>query len=434
MATSLIIGKFAFETYLNIRQYQVFSRENKPKSLEKEFSEETFRKSQAYSRAKGKFLFFSESISLVKELAVLKYDFLPKLWGFAGCLSSRLSSVAFIGRFFGKSVMSQSLTFLFVSSLISTVESLPLDYYKTFVLEEKWGFNKSTVKTWITDALKGLVVSTVIGGPFIYLFLRIVSSYGTNFVKYASGLVLAAQLIIMTIFPTLIMPWFYKMTPLEDGELKTTIEELAKENNFPLTNLYVIDGSTRSSHSNAMFVGLPWSKKILLFDTLIDHSTVPQIKAVLAHEIGHWKLNHLPERLLASQLTVLYHFLLFAAFLHNKSLFQSFGFAADAPPLIAFTLFSYISAATDPILHLFNAQLSRSHEYQADKYALDLGLKEDLSTALIQMCQENLSSLDADWLYSAYTHSHPILADRLAALGYESKEKVGNIKLDVEEK
>lgn len=432
MATTLILGKYAFETYINFRQYQVYNRENPPKTLEKEFTPSVFKKAQAYSRAKGKFSFFSDAVSVVRELIAIKYDFLPKLWSISACVASRLSETAVIGKIISTSVMSQSLVFFVFTTLLSVIEGLPLDYYKTFVLEQKWGFNKSTKKTWIVDNIKNVLLTVVLGTPFVYAFLRIISAYGTSFVKYATVLVIATQLILMTIFPTLIMPLFYKMTPLEDGELKSTIEELARENSFPLTHLYVIDGSTRSSHSNAMFVGLPWSKKILLFDTLIDHSTIPQIKAVLAHEIGHWKLSHLPKRMLASQLTVVYSFVLFSAFLHNKSLFQSFGFPPNAPSLIAFMLFSYISSATEPLLQTLNSLLSRTHEYEADKFAKDQGLKDDLATSLIQLATENLSSLDADWLYSTYCHSHPILADRLNALGYVSTEKVGNIKLDVE--
>lgn len=431
IVTSLLIGKYAFETYINYRQYQVYQRTEPPASIKKEVTQETFLKSQEYSRAKSKFSFFSDAFELVKDVASVKFDLLPLLWGWAGSLSLKLSHVAVIGRFFGASVMSQSLVFFAVSTVLSTLESLPLSYYQNFVLEERFGFNKSTVKVWITDALKSLVLSIVLGSPFVYAFLKIIERYGTSFVTYASVLVLFAQLVLMTIVPTLILPLFYKFTPLEDGELKSAIEALAAKNGFPLSQLYVIDGSTRSAHSNAFFVGLPWSKKIVLFDTLIEHNTTEETVAVLAHEIGHWKLNHLPQMLVTSQASVGLTFILFSAFLENKSLFNSFGFSTY-PAMIAFMLFSYVNTPVNCLTQFATNLLSRKNEYQADQYAKGQGYTENLATSLIKLSTKNLGSLNTDWLFSAYNHSHPILADRLSALGYVSKEKVGDFKVDVE--
>lgn len=434
IVTSLLVGKYAFETYINYRQYQVYHRTKAPASIEKEISSEVFLKSQAYSRAKTRFTFVSDAIELLREVAFVKFDILPRLWSLAGAVTARLGGVKLIGGFFGASIMLQSLVFFTITTILSTLEELPISYYKTFVLEEEWGFNKTTISTFIKDALKSLALGVTISTPFLYLFLRIVDAYGTSFVKYAMVLTLVALLIIMTIFPTFILPLFYKMTPLEEGELRTEIEALAKRNKFPLTHLYVIDGSTRSAHSNAMFVGLPWSKKILLFDTLIEQSTVPQVVAVLAHEIGHWKLNHLPKMMAVSQGTVAMTFILFSTFLHNKSLFQSFGFPANAPPIIAFILFSYVSSPVNCLTQFFNNLLSRKNEYQADGYAELQGYKTELATSLITMSTENLSSMNTDWLYSSYNHSHPILAERLSALGYKSEAKVGNLHLDIEKK
>ncbi|SGZ58871.1 CIC11C00000004187 [Sungouiella intermedia] len=431
IVTSLLIGKYAFETYINYRQFQVYQRKEPPASIKEEVTQETFTKSQEYSRAKSKFSFFSDALELLKDVASIKYDLLPKLWGVAGCLSSKLSHVGVIGRFFGTSVMSQSVVFFAISTILSTLESLPLSYYLTFVLEEKYGFNKSTFKIWITDAIKLLVLSVVLGSPFVYGFLKIIERYGPAFVSYACVLVLGAQLLFMTIIPSLILPLFYKFTPLEDGELKTEIEALAAKNGFPLSQLFVIDGSTRSAHSNAFFVGLPWSKKIVLFDTLIEHNTTEQTVAVLAHEIGHWKLNHLPQMLLTSQITVGITFALFSAFLENKSLFQSFGFNTY-PAIISFMLFSYVNTPVNCLTQFATNLLSRKNEYQADEYAKGQGYTEDLAASLIKLSTKNLSSLNTDWLFSAYNHSHPILADRLSALGYVSKEKLGDVKVDIE--
>ncbi|KAM9905112.1 hypothetical protein OXX69_007304 [Metschnikowia pulcherrima] len=434
VVTTLLLGKYVFESYIDYRQHQVYQRTEPPASIKQEVSREVFLKSQDYSRAKSRFSFVSNAIEIVKELAVIKFDVLPRLWSFASTISVSLSKYPFIGRFFGASVMSQSIVFFAITTALSTVESLPLSYYNHFVLEEKYGFNKSTVKVWITDAIKSLVLTVTLGSPFVYGFLRIIDHYGVSFVSYACVFVLVAQLFFMTIIPSLILPLFYKFTALEDGELKTAIEALAKRNNFPLTQLFVIDGSTRSAHSNAFFVGLPWSKKIVLYDTLIEHNTTEQTVAVLAHEIGHWKLNHLPQMLLATQATVATTFILFSAFLENKSLFHSFGFTQVYPAFIAFSIFGYVSAPVGCITQVLMNVLSRKNEYEADEYAKSQGYTEDLAVSLIRLATKNLGSLNTDWLYSAYNHSHPILADRLSALGYVSKEKIGDVKLDVEAK
>lgn len=434
MVTTLLLGKYAFETYIDYRQYQVLNRKKPPVSIEKEISQDVFVKTQVYSKAKARFSFFASAFDTLKDVLSIKYNFLPKLWTISGTASMALSHYKFIGRFFGASVMSQSLVFFAILSTISVLEGLPISYYQNFVLEERFGFNKTTVKTWLLDNVKSLVLTIALGSPFMYAFLKIVEVFGVSFVSYACGLILVAQLFFMTIAPSLILPLFYKFSPLEDGELKTAIEALAKKNNFPLTQLSVIDGSTRSAHSNAFFVGLPWSKKIVLYDTLIEHNTSSETVAVLAHEIGHWKLNHLAQLLVGTQVSMATFFVLFSAFLENKSLLNSFGFHGVNSPFISFTLFSYVSSPLNCLTQFCMNLLSRKNEYQADEYAADQGYSTDLAHSLIKLTTKNLSTVDCDWLYSSYNHSHPILADRLSALGYVSEEKIGNVKISVGEK
>lgn len=434
MVTSLILGKYAFETYIDYRQYQVLHRKKPPVSIEKEILQETFVKAQTYSKAKARFGFFSNALEVLKDVATIKYNFLPKLWSVAGSASIALSHYKYIGRFFGASVMSQSIVFFAITTTLSVLESIPTSYYQTFVLEEKFGFNKTTLKVWLTDMVKSLLLTITLGSPFLYAFLKIIEVYGVSFVSYACGLVLFAQLFFMTIAPSFILPLFYKFSPLEDGELKTEIEALAKRNEFPLKELSVMDGSTRSAHSNAFFVGLPWSKKIVLYDTLIEHNTTPETVAVLAHEIGHWKLNHLAQLMVATQGTLAFTFILFSAFLGNRAIFHSFGFHGVYPPFIAFTLFSYVSSPLNCLFQFGLNVLSRKNEYQADQYALEQGHSDSLAYSLIKLTTENLGTIDSDWLYSAYNHSHPILADRLSNLGYVSKEKVGDVKIAGAEK
>lgn len=420
------VGQYVFESYLGYRQYQVYKRTTPPNSIKAEISKETFDKSQDYSRAKAKFGFISDTFSLLKNLYVIKYDVLSSLWGFSGVLMSKCATV--LPSFMG-GVITQSLFFITVSQLISSVIDAPLDYYYSFVLEEKYGFNKMTLSLWLTDKVKGQLLSIALGSPVMAGFLKIIDYFGDKFIVFLCIFILVVQLVFMTIYPTLIQPLFNKFTPLEEGELRTAIENLASEHKFPLTKLFVVDGSKRSSHSNAYFVGLPWSKQIVLFDTLIKQTETEETVAVLAHEIGHWKLNHLIQLLSVSQAQVTLIFLLFSGFIHNGSLYKSFGFDSQ-PILIGFLLFSDIFTPLNNVFQFGSNSVVRKNEYQADAYAKECGYSDELARALIKIASENLGSINADWLYSAYNHSHPILADRLSALDYVSKEKIGSLNVE----
>lgn len=420
------VGQYVFETYLGYRQYQVYKKTSPPDSIKAEISKETFDKSQDYSRAKAKFGFFSDTFSLLKNLFVIKYDVLSTLWAFSGGLMAKCAGV--LPSFMG-GVITHSLFFMAIGQLINAVVDAPLSYYHTFILEQKYGFNKLTVSLWLSDMVKGQLVSIAIGFPVSAGFLKIIDYFGDKFIVFACLFIVVVQLVLMTIYPTLIQPLFNKFTPLEEGELRTAIEKLASQHKFPLTKLFLIDGSKRSSHSNAYFVGLPWSKQIVLFDTLIKQTTTDETVAVLAHEIGHWKLNHLVQLLLVSQAQIGIIFLLFSGFIHNGSLYKSFAFDTQ-PVLIGFLLFSDILTPLNNVFQFGSNSVVRKNEYQADAYAKECGYSDELARALIKIASENLGSINADWLYSAYSHSHPLLAERLSALGYVSKEKVGSLKVE----
>ena len=391
--------------------------------MKAEIPSDTFNKSQDYSRAKLRFGTISDIYDLIQTLTIIHFDILPLIWTFSGSLMQKFAS--FLPSFMS-GVVTKSIIFFFVFQIMSTILSLPISYYSTFHLEEKYGFNKLDVKLWATDMLKSIALMFVLGGPIIATLLKIIDYYGEKFVAYVMIFLLAVQLVMMTLAPSLILPLFNKFTPLEDGELKTAIEDLALKNGFPLTKLYVVDGSKRSSHSNAYFIGLPWSKQIVLYDTLINHNSVDETVAVLAHEIGHWKLSHIIRLVGLSQVQMFLTFLTFSAFMYNKSLYAAFGFVSEQPALIGMTLFNFIFGPVESILQFALNLQSRKYEYQADAYAKESGYIDNLSSALIKLCRENLSSINADGLYSAYHHSHPILAERLKALGYVSKTKVSS--------
>lgn len=419
-------AQFVFETYLTYRQYKVLQKTQIRPSLKDAIDEETFTKTQSYSRAKAQFSIVNNVYSFAQNYAFIKWDILPKVWGLAKSLYQSLSP--YLPAVMQSSTIVHSLVFLLVFNFVSTVLSLPVSYYQNFVLEEKFGFNKLTVKLWISDMIKSTALTIVLGFPVLAAFLKIIDYFGDSFIFYVWVFLMVVQVVAIAIYPTLIQPFFNKLTPLEDGELKTSIEDLATLNKFPLTKLHVIDGSKRSSHSNAYFYGLPWSKQIVIYDTLIETSTTLETTAVLAHEIGHWALSHTSKTLVIAQAHVLAIFTLFSGFIHNKSLFESFGFFNETPVIIGFFLFSDIFQPLDNVMTFFMNLLSRKHEYEADDFAVKLGYADSLSKALISLNVKNLSSPDADWLYSSYHHSHPILPDRLDAIEkgaekYKTKQK-----------
>ena len=436
------IGQFVFESFLSYRQYKVLSKKTLPKVLENEIDKETFDKSRDYSRAKLKFSFVSDLFGLVQKFCFIKFDVLPRLWhaGVTFATSILPTSMAPV------STIAQSLWFLFVLSNLSTVLDLPFSYYQHFVLEEKFGFNKLTIKLWLTDMIKGSILGVALGGPVLYGFLKIFERFQTNFLWYICLFVLVVQLLAMTIIPVFIMPLFNKFTPLEDGELKTSIENLAKRVGFPLDKIFVIDGSKRSAHSNAYFTGLPFtSKRIVLFDTLTENHSVEEITAVLAHEIGHWKRHHIINMIVYSQLHIFAIFSLFTSVYRNSSFYNSFGFIQQLqqqlspaelssipaiqvltegfPIIVGFMLFSDLLTPLECFMQYIMNVVSRMHEYQADAYARALGHAEKLCTALITLQIKNLSTFNVDPWYSAYHYSHPTLAERLTALEYVSEKK-----------
>ena len=274
------------------------------KALEGEVSQEVFDKSQvgtspycqtkrsnstiiqAYGRAKAEFGFISSLYGQVQNYGILYYDFLPKLWSLTGIWLTRYFPANYSGE------IVHSLIFFFTFNLITTALNLPISYYSTFVLEEKFGFNKQTVNLWIADTLKGQALMVALGAPLLSGFLAIIQKTGNSFFYYLWLFSIGVQVCGITIYPILILPLFNKLSPLKEGPLKTGVEGLAKRLNFPLKELYVIDGSKRSAHSNAYFYGLPWKKHIVIYDTLIEKSETEEVVAVLSHELGHWSLGH----------------------------------------------------------------------------------------------------------------------------------------------
>jgi STE24 endopeptidase len=446
------LGEYALESYLSYRQYQVLQRTTVPKQLKNEIDQETYDKSQKYGRAKAKFSFVSGLWSQVKNLFVIRYDVYPRLWAIAGLAMTKYAPARFQGE------ITQSLVFAFGYSFIETILGLPFSYYYNFVLEQHYGFNKQTVSLWVSDLLKSQALSLVFGIPIGAAFLKIIQRFPDSFFLYVWMFTLTVQLGAITIYPNLIVPIFNKLTPLEPGELKEKVEALAQRLEFPLAELQVIDGSKRSAHSNAYFTGLPFlPKKIVMYDTLIEKSETKEVEAILAHELGHWKMGHTSKLLGISSFHLFYVFALFSVFINNNSLYEAFGFLKQKPIIIGFILFNEVLSPTDSVVKLLMNILTRKFEFEAgksrrpsssdapstkrhadfmipDAFSLKLGYASELAQSLIKLQVQNLSSMDADWMYSSYHYSHPILTERLKAVGWTSEKKVSVAKPSSDEK
>jgi len=412
-----------FESYLLLRQYPLYSKKTPPPVLAEHFSAEVFEKSQLYGKDKAKFSIVSGLYRQILDTLMIQYGLYAWAWDVGGQL---------VGKFgYGPEYqIVQSLGFAAVLFFASSLPGLPFSVYQTFVLEEKHGFNKTTPGLFVADLLKGWALGFVLGAPFLAAFLWVFQWAGDRFIPWLMGFLISFQLIMVILYPTVIQPLFNKLSPLAEGDLRTRIESLATKLKFPLKHLYEIDGSKRSSHSNAYFFGLPWSKHIVIFDTLIKESKPEEVEAVLAHELGHWYYMHPSKLLVISQAHIFSILALFPAFMHAPPLLRSFDFskevAANPPTIIAFLLFQMILTPLEAFIGIGMNAISRRFEYQADYFACELqnqlkaedmkDMGDRLGRALITLHVKNLSTVWVDWLYSAYHHSHPTLTERLKAL------------------
>ncbi|XP_006456595.1 hypothetical protein AGABI2DRAFT_188490 [Agaricus bisporus var. bisporus H97] len=419
-----------FESYLITRQYPLYSKTEPPKALQGHFEKGEFEKSQAYGKDKARFAFVSGLYKQTLDSLMLQFGFYAWSWQAAGSLLAKFG-------YGTEHQIIQSIGFVFILFFVSSLPTLPLQVYGTFVLEEKHGFNKTTPTLFVTDLLKGWAIAFVLGAPFLAVFLYIFEWAGDRFVPWLMAFMITFQLSMVILYPTVIQPLFNKLSPLSEGDLRNRIEALAVKLKFPLKHLYEIDGSKRSSHSNAYFFGLPWSKHIVIFDTLIQQSKPEEVEAVLAHELGHWYYLHPTKLMAVSQLHIFTILALFPAFLHAPPLLSAFDFskgvAAAPPTIVAFLLFQMILTPLEAVISIGMNAVSRQFEWEADKFAVELEEKlnekdmgdmgDRLGKALITLHVKNLSTVWVDWLYSAYHHSHPTLTERLRALEGFAEEK-----------
>jgi STE24 endopeptidase len=299
--------------------------------------------------------------------------------------------------------------------IASDILTIPFQWYSTFVIEEKYGFNKTTTKTFVVDKLKGYLLTAIIGGGLISALIYLVMVIGPNFWIWFSVLASLFVLFINMFYTSIILPLFNKLTPLPAGELKTAIEDFASKVNFPLDNIFIIDGSKRSKKANAFFSGIGKRKKIVLYDTLVENHSTDELVAVLAHEVGHFKKKHIVWGYVLSIVQIVFTLFVLSTLMFEETVSIALGGTQLAVHLnlVAFgILFSPISGITGLIMKIY----SRRNEFEADAYARETFDGKALSDALKRLSVDSLSDLYPHPLYVFFHYSHPPLLERLNAL------------------
>jgi STE24 endopeptidase len=396
----IVVISYVFDQildYINLK----YQRPDIPKEVEAFYDKEKYHKSLAYHREQTNFSFITAAFSFI--LAILMLT----LGGF-GWLDGLL-------RPYVQNEIALALAFFGVLMLASDILTLPFQWYATFVIEEKYGFNKTTIKTFIADKVKGYLLTAVIGGGLLSLLIYLVRLLGPGFWIWFAIIAATFVLFMNMFYTSLILPLFNKLTPLGEGELKTAIENFARKVNFPLDNIFVIDGSKRSKKANAFFSGIGKRKKIVLYDTLIENHSTEELVAVLAHEVGHFKKKHIIWGYFLSIAQIFFTLWVLSLMIFNENLSLAMGGGQYAVHLnlLAFTiLFSPISGITG----LFMSMYSRKNEYEADAYARHTYDGGALANALKKLSVDSLSNLFPHPLYVFFHYSHPPLMKRLEAI------------------
>jgi len=392
---------------LNLRYVHARWVEKKiPDFFQDKISSDEYEKSVQYTLTKGRFQRWGEIYGRLVVLIVLLGGSLPFMDRFSQDLAGKFLSISH----------AEGLIFCFGVALVFSIASLPTDLYSTFKLEARFGFNKITWKLYLADKLKGLFLGTLIGLPFLWVVLWLMEATGSYWWIWTFFFVAGFQLLIVIVYPTLIAPLFNKFEPLPEGELRNQILDLAEQVGFKTNGIFSMDGSKRSAHSNAYFTGIGKAKRIVLFDTLIVQMTLEQGLAVLAHEMGHYKMKHIRRMLILQTVFLFFGLSILSLLVNYRPFFTAFGL--DNPSNYgALVLFSLLSGPFVFFLGPLTNALSRKHEYEADRFAVEtVHNARPMEEALVNLTVKNLSNLTPHPWYSAYHYSHPTPAERIGAI------------------
>lgn len=398
---TVILLSYVLELVVSFFNLKALSAEL-PEEFKDIYDEERYHQSQMYTRESTRFSLVQSSITTLITLIFL--------------LAGGFNVIDSFVRDFGQGEIITGLGFTAILLGLSMILGAPFSIYATFVIEEKYGFNRTTIKTFLLDAIKGIVLTIVIGGPLLTLIFWFFLSAGHFAWVYSWFGVFTISLFLQFLAPVIIMPLFNKFTPLESGALKDAIMAYTAREDFAIKGVYVMDGSKRSTKLNAFFTGMGKFKKIVFFDTLVEKLSTPQIIGVLAHEMGHYKHKHLIKMLIASflQTGILFYFL--SLIMNNELLFSAFSMT-HVSVYASLVFFGFLYAPVSLILSiLFNA-ISRKHEFEADQYAAESTQQpQHLIESLKILSKTNLTNLTPHPLNVFLHYSHPPVLQRIRAL------------------
>mmetsp|Transcript_26331 Transcript_26331/g.47244 ORF Transcript_26331/g.47244 Transcript_26331/m.47244 type:complete len:423 (+) Transcript_26331:1435-2703(+) len=409
-----IVSVHVAKTVVAFRQLAKLREKDVPEALKAIVTQEEFDKSQQYNFDKLSFGILTDHNSIVMTVLTILLSCYFALWTFS------TKAAEFLGT---DNEIVISLVFFSVVTVIGKVSDIGYSLYSTFVIEERYGFNKTTIDLFIKDLLKGLAIEAIIQTIVLSGIVWIMRNAGEQFYLYIWGFLSLVLLVIYFTYHDLIAPCFNKFTELEDSNLKDKIFQLAASLNFPLKKIFVIDGSKRSSHSNAYFFGFGQNKRIVIFDTLLDKAkgiSEEEITAIIAHELGHWQHMDSLKGLVLTEAKMFVIFYAFSLMFNNEAMYTSFGFSQPIP-VIGLILFSNI---LHPIMFLLSYVImwfSRYNEYRADAFAKAHGFGPSLASGLVKLFTGNSGNMNPDPSYSALHFSHPTMIERLAALEASDK-------------
>ncbi len=383
--------------YLNLRH----QNPEVPANLKAFVDEETYNRTLAYQKTRTQFGFITAGLSFVAMIVLLASG------GF-GWINAQLAI------YFQHPVW-LALAFFGLLYVAADLLSIPLQWYSVFVIEERFGFNKTTIKTFWIDKFKGYLLSVIIGGPILALLLYLIQELGGSFWLVFLGFLALFSLVVNMFYTSWILPLFNKLTPLEEGDLKSAIENYSAQVNFPLDNIFVIDGSKRSNKSNAFFSGLGKKKKIVLYDTLIENHDTEELVSILAHEVGHYKKKHILQSYVLSLLQSGLMLFILSLMIFNPELSKALGAESNAIHLNLLA-FGMLYTPISKVLGVMFNILSRKNEFQADAYAAQTSNGAALQAALKKLSLHNLSNLMPHKWFVFFHYSHPPLLQRLQAI------------------